>query len=65
VLWVVPTTTKEKTGEYYYQFEYKKRKMWVILTQLRLISSKRLLRKIGMFPDEDFQEIKERIKRYL
>lgn len=65
VLWIVPTTTKEKTGQYYYEFTFKNRKMRVILTQLRLISSKRLLRKIGMFPDDDFQNIKEIIKSFL
>ena len=65
VLWVLPLTSKDKTGDHYYQFEYRNRRYSIILTQLRLISSKRFLRKIRKFPKDDFQQVKERIKEYL
>ena len=61
-LWVLPMTSKGKTGKFYHQFDYKDKKYSVILSQLRLISSKRLLRKIRTFPKKDFNEVKRRIK---
>ena len=71
ILWAVPITTKEKKGEYYHEYKYTDKyeedrgKRWAILIQLRLISSKRLLRKIWTLPDEDFQQIKEKLKGFL
>lgn len=38
-----------------------KGKSWVILHQLRLVSSKRLLRKIGMISMKDFKMVKNGI----
>ena len=46
VLWVLPMTSQNKEGKYYYKFYYKSCKYFVILSQLRLISSRRLLRKV-------------------
>ncbi|MBU2544915.1 type II toxin-antitoxin system PemK/MazF family toxin [Patescibacteria group bacterium] len=65
MLWALPMTTKEKTGRFYYQFEHKGQKYSVILSQLRLISSKRLLRKIRTFPEDDFKKVRNRIRRLL
>jgi mRNA-degrading endonuclease toxin of MazEF toxin-antitoxin module len=65
IVWVLPSTSQDKTGKYYYQFEYENKKYSFILTQLRTISSERLLRRIRVFPDEDFNNVKIRIKEYL
>ena len=65
VLWILPLTSKDKTGNYYYQFEYNEQKYSIILSQLRLISSKRLLRKVRTFPEEDFKKVKTEIKNLL
>ena len=65
VLWILPLTSKEKKGKYYYQFEYKSKRYSVILSQLRLISSKRLLRKIRIISKEDFVQIKEKVRIFL
>ena len=65
VLWALPLTSKEKVGEYYYQVEYKGEKSNVILSQLRLISSKRLIRKIRKLPSTEFKEIKDILKSFL
>jgi len=64
-LWALPLTSKNKVGQYYYLFEYDRKRYSVILSQLRLISSKRLLRKIRTLPVEDFEKIKENIKSFL
>ncbi|MCK5211199.1 type II toxin-antitoxin system PemK/MazF family toxin, partial [Candidatus Parcubacteria bacterium] len=46
MLWVLPLTSHEKVGFYYHTFEIDKDKYTVILPQLRLISSRRLIRKM-------------------
>lgn len=56
-------TSKNRTGEYYHQFERKEKKYSIILSQLRLISSKRLLRKIGMIAEDEFEIIREKVKK--
>ena len=65
VLWALPITSKDKIGKYYYGFEYENRKYSVILSQLRLISSKRLLRKVRTLPEKDFENIRNKIKNLL
>ena len=50
ILWALPITSSDKKGKYYYQYKYKGKKFSVILSQIRLISSKRLLRKIRILP---------------
>lgn len=62
ILWALPLTSQGRTGEFYYQFEYEGDKYSVILSQLRLISSKRLLRKIRVLPDVDFEKIRKFMK---
>ena len=65
VLWIVPLTSKEKIGKYYHQFEYEQKKYTAILSQLKLISSKRLLRKIRTFPKEGYDDLKNQLKNLL
>jgi mRNA interferase MazF len=65
VFWALPMSSKEKVGKYYYQTEYAGDKSTVILSQLRLISSKRLIRKIRKLPSGEFNEIKEILKSFL
>lgn len=65
VLWSVPLTSQNKTGRYYRNIEYKGKRSTIILSQLRLISSKRLLRKIGVLSKEQFEEVKQIVKSFL
>lgn len=63
ILWAIPLSTKIKSNNpYYYQYELSGEKYSAILSQLRLISSKRLRRKIGMFPKDSYLEIRQKIK---
>jgi mRNA interferase MazF len=62
ILWALPLTSKDKTGEYYYQFEYNRKKYSVILSQIRLISSKRLLRKVRVLSDVEFEKVRNKFK---
>lgn len=65
VLWIVPLTSTVKDDRHYFTIEYEGKQYSVILSQLRLISSKRLLRKVRMVSEEEFTDIKERIKGFL
>jgi hypothetical protein len=63
---MIPLTSQIKENNaYYYQYELGGEKYAAVLTQLRLISSKRLLRRIGMFPLEDYEKIREEIKKLI
>jgi mRNA interferase MazF len=38
IAWVLPLTTKQKTGIYYYNFDYEGKVFSVLLSQIRLVS---------------------------
>lgn len=61
ILWILPLTGQYKSGIYYYPTTYKTKTSSIILSQLRLISSKRLLRKIRTLPKGEFEEVKNRV----
>lgn len=65
MLWILPLTTVIKTGQYYYSFEYNNNTYSVILSQLRVISSKRLLRRIRKIGQRDFEEIRTLLKKLI
>ena len=61
----VPLSTTNKTGIFYYSFEFIKRKKSVaILSQHKLIDAKRLDRKIGVMSKSDFKNIKKIISEF-
>jgi mRNA-degrading endonuclease toxin of MazEF toxin-antitoxin module len=61
-LWILPMTSKEKVGIFYYHIEYQGKNYFLILSQLKLISSKRLLRKIRTLSEDEFEDIKLKLK---
>ena len=61
MLWILPLTTRPKKFKYHYCFTYAGVKYAVVLSQIRTISSKRLLRKIRLFPKEHFSAVQERL----
>ncbi|MDQ5949037.1 MAG: mRNA interferase MazF [Patescibacteria group bacterium] len=66
VCWSVPTTKKDKKGKYYFKFEYKEGEFTIaVLSQLRLIDSKRLDYKIGVMKETDFIEMKKRLTSFM
>ncbi len=65
MVWVLPLTTKEKQNKYHYKLEHETIKSWVILSQIKTISTKRLLRKIGSISEFDFKEVIKRVKNTL
>jgi hypothetical protein len=65
LLWVLPLTSQSKTGNYYHQFEFNGKFSFIILVQLRVISSKRLIRKIGTLSVDNFNEVRKKVKTLL
>ena len=65
VLLIVPITSSCKQGIHYYQFNYKQKKYSIVLSQIKLISSKRLLRKIRRLDNDDFDKIKKKFIKLL
>lgn len=63
--WVLPTTLQTKDKRFHEKFSFGKNDYFVVLTQIRTISTKRFLRKIGMIPQGDFDRIKERTARFI
>lgn len=65
LLWVLPLTSTVKEHKYYFRTMYENREYCIILSQIRTISSKRLLRKIRTLPVDEFEGVKEKIRAIL
>lgn len=64
-LWVLPITSKIKNDRFHFKFIENGINYCVILTQIRSISSKRLLRKIFTISEIEFIEIITKVISYL
>ena len=63
IVWVLPLTTITKENKFHYKL--KSSGSFVILSQIRLISTKRLLRLVETINENEFKEIIIRIKEFL
>ncbi len=61
MIWILPLTSKPRTERFYHRIVHEKGTSFVCLSQLRAVSSKRLLRKIGMVSQEDFDLVRRKI----
>lgn len=66
----IPLSTQIKNGKFYYHFTLNRRngshtENIALLSQMRLYSSKRLLNKIGVMAQDDFENMKNRFKDLL
>ena len=59
--WILPTTSNEKQNIFYHQLFYMHQRFSVILSQLRLISSKRLRRRMVKITERDFISIQNKV----
>ena len=63
VCWVLPITTKPKTGKYYFPIDLGDNiQRRVILSQLRLVDGKRFLDKMTTLPENQFNKLDEAVK---
>ena len=63
----IPLTSKIKQGSYFYTFTYKDKKgkfhtNTAMILQLRTFDKKRLMGRIGTMPQDDFENIAEKIR---
>ncbi len=66
MFWAVPLSTKQKKFDFYYNFtDPNKNKVSVILAQLKLISIKRLNRKLYDLQADQLKEIKARLRDFM
>ncbi len=65
MVWVLPTTQQEKNDTFHEKFLFGGKTYFVALTQIRTISTKRFLRKVGMLSQEDFRKIKMRVVAFV
>jgi len=63
--WVLPITSREKTSKFYRKFLFDNTGYFVALTQIRTVSTKRFLRKIGMVAKEDFGKIRQSLVEFI
>jgi mRNA interferase MazF len=59
----IPTTTTERKGSWYVSFTHHGIPETAMLNQVRILSSKRLDRKIGTLDDRDVKNVKEAFMR--
>ena len=63
---VIPLSTTRKRGTYYYSFDGMTGIVSVaLLSQSRPIDTMRLIRKVGYMNEEDFENVKNKIKKIL
>ncbi len=66
MFWAVPLSTKQKNFDFYFNYiDLNNQKVSIILAQMRLISIKRLKRKIHDIPKGIFIEVVEKIISFL
>jgi len=65
--WGLPLTSKDKEGFFYLKasFSDDKKTTPIIMSQLKMFSDKRLLRKLGTIKNSDFNNIKKTISNFL
>ena len=65
MVWSLPLTTQGNNNKYYYKLNHEEIKSWVVLSQIKTISTKRLLRKIGSISESDFKKVIEKLQNLL
>lgn len=65
MIWVLPLTGKRGGGDYYYPISHSGRKSWACLSQIKTMSTKRLLRKIELVSETEFNKILEKVSAYI
>lgn len=65
MVWILPITSRARNEQFYEKFLFGEREYFVAITQIRTVSTKRLLRKIGMIPIGDFEQIKQKLALFI
>ncbi len=65
MLLVLPITSKEREDPFHQKVISHGRVVWISLTQIRVVSSKRLLRKVDVITKEEFSKVKTALMNFL
>lgn len=65
MFWGIPQSSKIKQNQFYHQTTYDGKTYSLILSQMRVFSSKRLIRKVRTIPRTEFKEIRNKVKGFL
>jgi len=62
MFWAIPLTSKAKENPYIVRVEHEKGVSYANISQLKLLSSKRILRKVGVISEESFKNVQTCLK---
>lgn len=65
MFWGIPLTTTERVNEFYQKVTHGNRESWAMLSQMRTLSTKRLLRKFGRIPESEFILIQDKLRNLI
>ena len=66
MFWAISLSTKQRNFDFYFNYtDPNNQKVSAILAQMKLVSVKRLKRKLCEIPNELFDEIKQKLKSFL
>ena len=65
MVWVLPLTSQGKNNKFYYETEWNGQKSYIMTSQIRTISSKRLSRRIRLIPEKEFEDIRRTVKGFV
>ncbi|MFZ1019403.1 MAG: type II toxin-antitoxin system PemK/MazF family toxin [Minisyncoccia bacterium] len=65
MIWALPLTTQGQKDKYHHKLNHEEIKSFVVLSQIKTISTKRLLRKIGSISETDFKDVIMKIQNFL
>lgn len=57
LFWGIPLTSSGRKGPFHYQFGFKGRTSTAVLSQVRALDRRRLLRRSGIMPEKEFFEM--------
>ena len=55
----IPLTSRFHNGSWYAEFEFKSKRQYAALAQVRALSTFRLYERIGMLPNSDFEVVRD------
>lgn len=61
MFWGLPMTSKRKEGSFFFGLSFHEEERSVILSQIKTLSSKRLIRRIGKISENKFREIEKAV----
>ena len=65
MFWALPMTSKKKEGKFYFSFPLRSEDRTAILSQIRMLSGKRLIRRISKISDKQFILLDDSIRALL